>query len=105
MRRRPARRPLTSDPFGLLLDSLAVFRATRLIVEDEITAPIRDPLIEWLEANDHKKLSYLLGCPWCASIWAAAAVLLIRWKAPKVWAQLRWALAMSAVSGIIATNV
>lgn len=105
MRRRPARRPLTSDPFGLLLDSLAVYRITRLIVTDEITAPLRDPIIDWLDEHEHPKLAYLLSCPWCASVWAAAAVLLIRWRAPKVWAQLRWALSMSATAGIIAEQV
>lgn len=93
------------DPFGLALDGLAIYRATRLIVEDELTAPVRDPIVEWLEQNGHTKLAYLFGCPWCASAWTAGVVLLIRWKAPTVWTQLRWALAMSAVSGIIAERV
>ncbi|WP_301126763.1 DUF1360 domain-containing protein [Streptomyces cacaoi] len=57
-----------------LLTLGAVARTTRLVVEDTITAPLRD-------AVDHRAtraapwrwLSDLMHCSWCASIWIAAA--------------------------------
>lgn len=64
------------DPTDLAVDVLATMRVTRLMREDDITAPLRD----WVA--DRSELGYpiagwvdrMLACPWCASVWAAAAV-------------------------------
>lgn len=93
---------------------LAVARLTGLLAFDEITRPIRESLVKRLNPTKgwHRKIAYLVGgasdegdgCPWCLSLWIAAAV------APLVW----WhgdsafmiipaaALALSQVTGMIA---
>lgn len=68
---------------------LAVARLTGLVAFDEITRPLREAATNRLNPDKgwHRKLAYLLGgasdegdgCPWCLSIWIAAAV------APLVW--------------------
>ncbi|SDB82953.1 DUF1360 domain-containing protein [Shouchella lonarensis] len=72
--------------FEWLLLALAVGRFTRLMVEDEITAPIREQFLTWKEEEEegetvlypHPKgtgiqywIGALLACYWCSSIWAA----------------------------------
>jgi hypothetical protein len=62
---------------------LATRRLVRLVVEDEITYPLR------MRASKlHPAVGYLVTCQACSSVWAAAAVTL----AP---APVRWALAAS----------
>lgn len=68
---------------------LAVARLTGLLAYDEITRPLREAAVRRLDPTRgwHRKVAYLLGgasdegdgCPWCLSIWIAAAV------APLVW--------------------
>lgn len=75
------------------IDVAATTRLTRLIVEDEITRELR----EWVEerTGSDSKLTYLVNCPYCVSVWAGAAVqLLPRWAV--------YALAMS--SGALAVR-
>lgn len=63
----------------------ATHRLTRLVIEDEITRPIREAITDrWPES----KLAYLITCPWCVSVWAGAAMTV----APR---KLRWTLALS----------
>jgi hypothetical protein len=60
----------------LALDVLATERLTRLVVDDEITADIR----EWVwkkHSPEETKIGYLLTCPFCASVWAGAVVALM----------------------------
>lgn len=49
---------------------LATARLTRLVTSDYLTDPPR----VWLQRRLPEKLAYLLGCPWCASVWVAAPV-------------------------------
>ena len=55
---------------GLLILALATARGTRLIVEDYITGPIRDFFIR--KFGEESKLTYLIHCTFCASIWVGA---------------------------------
>lgn len=93
---------------------LATARLTGLLAFDEITRPVREGLVNRLDPHKgwHRKIAYLVGgatdegdgCPWCLSIWIAAAV------APLVWfhGDAAWmivpalALALSQLTGMIA---
>lgn len=52
-----------------LVAMLATARLTRLIVEDDITLPLRDAA-----HNYHPKLGQLVSCRSCTSVWAALVV-------------------------------
>lgn len=56
----------------------ATARITRLAVDDEITRPARE-LVEELTGPD-SRLTYLVNCPACTSVWAGVVVqVLPRW--------------------------
>lgn len=62
------------DPVALVIDILAVRRLTRLVVEDDITYSFRE------SPNLPPSVEYLVHCPMCTSVWAAAAIRLApRW--------------------------
>lgn len=84
----------------LLVDVLAAHRLVRLAQTDtvpplpEIRAHLETahPDATWLE---------LLYCPWCLSIWVAAAVGLARAVTPGVWRPVARLLAISSAVGLI----
>lgn len=83
------------NPLTILL---ATRRLTQLVVEDEITRPVRERIGAWGDAHPQNsiqdRLSYLVGCSACSSIWAAGLVLLAtRWTAT------RWVVRVLAASG------
>jgi Protein of unknown function (DUF1360) len=64
------------SPVDALLDVLATYRVTRLVVDDELTAPVR----EYIWKNhppEETRLGYFVTCPFCVSIWAGGAVALM----------------------------
>lgn len=100
------------DPTTLVVYSLAVFRTTRLVVADTITAPIREALRTRSNRPDalgrrkayrrtFRFLFELATCPWCLSIWfAVPAVVAIELG----WSWTFWlalGLAFSAVTGFL----
>lgn len=52
---------------SLLILALATARGTRLIVEDYITEPFRTRVQR--KFGDESKVTYLVNCRFCASIW------------------------------------
>jgi hypothetical protein len=68
---------------NLLIDVLAVARLTRLVVEDQLTQPLRDVI----DGNyQESRVAYLVHCPRCMSVWAGLAVVLLsrsRYSAPR----------------------
>lgn len=60
--------------------ALATQRLTQLIVEDDITAPLRIAVSRWAEGHEEfsfrERVDYALNCGACASVYAGAAVLL-----------------------------
>lgn len=62
---------LTLRKYNALIKLLAVDRITQLIVEDEITRPIREGVERRWPGS---KLSYLVGCKACVSVWAGLVV-------------------------------
>jgi len=61
---------------NLITDILATHRVTRLVVDDELTKPIRE-YIWHNHPPDETKLGYFVTCPFCVSIWAGGAVALM----------------------------
>lgn len=97
------------DATTFAVDGLAVFRITRLVIEDDITAPLREKVrhAAMREVDDPglaAKLNTLLSCPWCVGMWVAFGVVAARRVAPQVWGPLATALALSAATGLIAEN-
>lgn len=87
---------MTHEPIVLLVDALAVYRLTHLIVEDKIAQPIRD----WAVRTSDFSME-LVTCPWCVSIWFAAGVVLAQALVPTVWFFAALWLAFSAVAGFL----
>lgn len=88
----------------LLVDVLACHRATKLVVEDVITAPLRNKIFAKKPPTEDS-WTYLLTCPWCASIWIGAGIVAARTVAPKAWDPVAKALALSSATGLIAERV
>lgn len=97
-------------PTDLVTDTLATVRLTRLVLDDEITEPLRtralDALIHTGETRPElkpftDKIEYLLSCPWCTSVWAGAAVFILRRYAPETADLVNGALASSLVTGVV----
>lgn len=88
---------------SLLVAALAVARITRLITSDFLTAGPRSALIRRL-GTDHK-ISYLVTCPWCSSMWVASvAAPLWYWCAGSAWVQVpALALALSQAVGVMSS--
>jgi hypothetical protein len=82
------------------LDAVAVYRATKLLQQDDIPPlpRIREKLMQRYGASPW---SALLDCPWCLSIWVAGGAVAFRRVAPRVWRVLARVLASSAVAGVI----
>jgi hypothetical protein len=91
-----------------VVDALAV---ARLVIEDRVPfGKLRDAMKQtaWRNYpnNAEKEEPYvveLLSCPWCASIWVALFVLLVR-RLPG-WKYLARVLAASEIAGLASTYV
>jgi hypothetical protein len=88
-----------SDPVLVVLVVLATMRVTRLVTTDYLTEPPR----RWVQRHAPEKLAYLVGCPWCASVWTGAALALLAVRWPTWWVvALLLGLASSQVTGLLA---
>src|SRR5688500_14758717 len=82
------------------IDALATARLARLVTEDTILDGPRDA---WLRRHpETTRLGELATCPWCASVWLGAGVVLARRAAPGLWDPIARLLAASQVAGIAA---
>lgn len=87
----------------LLAYSLATYRLTRLLLVDSLTEPLRERV--WRRyPPESSRLGYLLTCPWCASVWAASALLLLGSITPAA-DTVATVLALSAVAGLLTAHV
>jgi hypothetical protein len=98
-----------ADPVALTVGALAVYRATRLLVDDEVSAPVRDRIEAWAvgdstTADEESRLAYFVRCPWCVSVWVGAAWVGLTVAAPRVARFAGAALAWSAVSGLLSSR-
>ena len=85
------------EPVDLAVQALAAYRLTRLVVEDEITEPLRDSIVKRFGAPADSKISYLAHCPHCVSIYASTAIVAADMIAPRLARPVLRALALSAV--------
>ena len=89
----------------LVVDALASYRVTRLLVSDGIVDRQRHSIVEHLRRRGHRKLVELSEYPWCIGFWVACGVVAARRTAPRVWSPVAEAFALSAVYGLLATEV
>lgn len=82
---------------------LATYRLTKLVIEDQITASLRDKVFEKFPPQS-TKIGYLFTCPWCVSIWAGAGLLALEHASPVAGELSQKVLAASAVSGLLDTR-
>lgn len=76
------------------LTALATYRIVRLIQRDTIFQKPRN----WIE---HSPLAKLVSCPWCLTVWAAAATYSAWRFAPDVWNPAATILAISAAAALL----
>lgn len=86
-----------------IVDIVAVYRLTKLIVDDEILADVREKIWEKYPPET-TKIGYLITCPWCTSIWAGAALFALRKTNPELTNYISAVLASSAATGIAFSN-
>ena len=92
----------------VVVDALATYRLTVLIKDDKITERLRRAVFRRYGERDDKDVrspSYLLGCPWCLSIYFGALAVVARRLAPRQWTSLSRTLALSAATGLLAEAV
>jgi hypothetical protein len=112
------------NPLELLVDAVAAYRLTRLVTADDITAPIRDAIVEWsydrlpdveversggetwsdvaIADPDAPKLATLITCRWCTGVWVGAGVVAARRLTPRAWQPLAEALSLAAAAALVA---
>lgn len=95
----------------LLITALATARLTRLVTIDKFCEPFRNWVIT--KNGDDGWLTYLVFCPYCLSVWIAAALTPLAWfltSAPDTLGITTWAglpltaLAVSYLAAIIVTK-
>lgn len=82
----------------LILGILAVARVTQFLVADRLALGYRQWAVR--RSGTEGKLTYLVHCPWCTSIWVALVLMppIILW--PSTWLYVPYAvLAASYVTG------
>lgn len=91
------------DIASTAITALATYRLSRLAIEDEITAEVREKV--WKVFPPEKsKVGYLLTCYWCTSIYAASALEISRMIAPRTTRSVETVLAASALAGLLAAH-
>ena len=88
---------MSHEAWWLVLDGLAAYRLTHLIVDDSIIERPRRYLVE----HGPSWAATLVTCSWCISVWVAAGVVVLTRLAPGVWQYPAFALALSAVAGFL----
>jgi hypothetical protein len=89
----------------IAFDVLATYRLTTLIKDDKITEDIRNVVFQKYgepSDEDSHKISYLLTCPWCLSIYFGGLAVLAGARWPRMWKPVSKALSYSALTGLMA---
>jgi hypothetical protein len=82
-----------------VIGALAAHRLTRLVIQDVITAKPRNAILKKYPPTQ-ESWSYLLTCPWCASMYTGLAVAVLQGKGGSAGRGLVYALALSSAVGI-----
>jgi hypothetical protein len=91
-------------PLALGVDALAVYRMTKFIIDDELLADLREKITDKYPP-DSTKLGYLVGCPWCVSVYMGTIAVAARAFFPKQWEAASHVLAFSAVTGMVSERL
>ena len=79
---------------------LAVYRLTRLIIQDQVFDRARKAV--WNKFGPKDGIGYLITCYWCTSFWVSSLVVLCYTIVPIPTTAVAFVLALSAITGIIA---
>ena len=96
--------PSDHDPWAVIFDVLATYRLTTMVKDDKITEDLRTKVWDRFGQpgdDDSNKVSYLLTCPWCLSIYFGALAVTGGMFWPRAWRPVSKALAFSALTGLI----
>jgi hypothetical protein len=91
---------MTIDLSHVLILALAVYRITRIIVEDQVLERVRVEI--WKRHNSSSGIGYLITCYWCTSFWVSSLVVVSYIIVPVPVTAVSLVLALSAVTGLIA---
>lgn len=91
------------DWLTLVVLALATYRLSRLLVEDEVLAWLRERV--WRRFPPSTALGYWFTCYWCTSIWTGSLLVAAFMMIPVPTTVVALALALSAVAGIVAARV
>ncbi|MDQ3481583.1 MAG: DUF1360 domain-containing protein [Actinomycetota bacterium] len=97
--------PDDEDLLEVAYDFLATYRLTTLIKDDKLTEDFRRLVFRRFgepSDDDGHKVSYLVTCPWCLSVYFAAIAVVARKKWPRAWGPVAKALTFSALTGLLA---
>jgi len=79
---------------------LAVYRLTRLIVEDTVFEKIREKIFSKFSPST-SSIGYLLTCYWCTSMYVATLVTIGYILVPSIFIIICLPFALSAIAGLI----
>lgn len=94
---------MTPDLMTFVILTLAVYRLSRLVVEDAVLEPLRTRV--WAKFPPSNMIGYWFTCYWCTSIWFATLVVVSYTIVPVPTMFVSLILALSAITGIIAARV
>lgn len=87
----------------VIILALFVYRVTRLIVIDEVFAPIRDWV--WERTPSDSQLAYFFTCSWCVSLWVALPVVFSYAFFPSITILIGCIFTLSAIAGLITARL
>ena len=93
------------DLTRLLVDGLASYRLMKLVRDDRITQPAREAVQKRSGPPEQSKISYLMTCPWCLSVYFGAALTLGRRRWPTATHAVARTLALSALTGLASQHL
>lgn len=83
----------------LVTDALAAHRLARLVTKDEITDKLRTKV----KYRGPEWAGVLVECRWCAGFWLSLGIVVARTVAPRAWAPIARALALSSAAALLAS--
>jgi len=89
----------------VILAAFATYRITRFITADALFEPVRERLETLCEDREWHRLTYLLSCDWCLSIWIAPvpASVIMFWPDNRALILGLIILTLSALTGLAST--
>jgi hypothetical protein len=89
----------------VMLAAFATYRITRFITADALFEPVRERLETLCESREWHRLTYLLSCDWCLSIWVAPlpASVIMFWPNNRALILGLIILTLSAFTGLAST--